>query len=273
MVEITTSTYQPVKMIDVFGTLSWDLHTQVYRSGLSAEVFLRAEGLTTASFMEKADRSGVGREADEIIARRMVEIARQLDAAGFKLTLSHNVRRATMKDPAAFFRILKDSGYPFAVEILELYKLDGDMTAFARQSHELGFGLMLDDIADDPQLAEKWAALHPYLSGVKVSLAKDGKVFDAFASGNLHPLKNTFHAIEAALKAGKKAVIEQGEIPMGNGMTPAAYLEDFFLCRGVPPEQIDIQNWNYHKAAPTVEVIAHLKTRHGQQSQRIQPHI
>jgi hypothetical protein len=266
MVEMTTGAPKPVKMIDVFGTLPWHLHTQVYRSGLSAEVFARAEGLTTASFMERFDQSGVGREADEIVAQRMVEIARQLDAAGFKLTLSHNVRRATMKEPAAFFRILKDSAYPFTLEILELYRLDGDMTAFARLSHELGFGLMLDDIADDPQLAEKWAALHPYLSGVKISLAKDGEVFEAFASGNLHALKNTFHAVEAALKTGKKVVIEQGEIPMRNGITPAAYLEDFILSHRVLPEQIDVQNWNYHKAARTEEVIAHLQARHGPQS-------
>jgi hypothetical protein len=266
MVEMTTGAPQPVKMIDVFGTLPWHLHTQVYRSGLSAEVFACAEGLTTASFMERVDRSGVGCEADEIIAQRMVEIARQLDAAGFKLTLSHNARQATMKDPVRFFSILKDSAYPFTVEILELYRLDGDMAAFAKQCHELGFGLMLDDIADDPQLAEKWAALHPYLSGVKISLAKDGRVFEAFASGNLHALKNTFHAVEAALKAGKKIVIEQGEIPMRNGMTPAAYLEHFILRHHVPPEQIDVQNWNFHKAARTEEVIAHLQARHGSQS-------
>jgi hypothetical protein len=47
------------------------------------------------------------------------------------------------------------------------------------KGRELGFGVMLDDIANDPQLAEKWAALHPYLSGIKISLAKNGKVFEA----------------------------------------------------------------------------------------------
>src|SRR5215471_12343110 len=108
-----------VTMADVFGNVKWDLHTQVYRSRLRAEVLPRAEGLTTPAFMETVDRLGLGGEADEIMARRMVDIAQQLDAAGHKLTLSHNVRRATMKDPARYFRILKDSGYPFTIEFLE----------------------------------------------------------------------------------------------------------------------------------------------------------